>query len=499
MVITFKLGKGTVCTLVQSFPGIFLCDLKLTPTFTLVFYLSNKECLAPANFKCPPGIYLSMIFTKALSSDRFWYRATLALGAIAVPCFGIMMQKELPNSMEFMSHRCFFSGVSLVVLVLSIISQFFKKHLISLVCWMIFVLNIWAVWVVYMNSFSLYYCVGQFVVFCALNISYRCPKLYFPFYCITIAVFLLACFYCKNPEISTGVYAFINTVLGAVFMLAAKVIINAEEQLHELNQTLEKKVAERTAEAESQAKLLISKNKELEQFAYITSHDLKSPLRNISGFVQLIDRKIKRQESSEIEEYIGFVVKSVNKMDAIINDILYFSRLGKECVSFKETNIEEVVKDVYSSMKQDITENNGTIILEENLSHKICCNERQLAQLFQNLIDNGFKYNEQAKPVIEIAMQEREQDYLFSLKDNGIGIQPEFRERIFKIFQRLHTDEAYPGTGIGLAICKRIVENHQGEIWIASTPGMGTTFFFTISKYLSKKDHAPTESAELSM
>lgn len=440
-----------------------------------------------------------MFFTKALSSDRFWYRIALALGAIAVPYFGIMMQKELPNSVEYMSHRYILAGAWLALLVLSTTTHFFKKHLISLVCWMIFGLNIWAVWIVYMNNFSLYYCAGQFVVFCALNMAYRRPKLYFPFYVTTIALFLLACFYCENPEISTGVCAFINTVLGAVFMLAAKVMINAEKQLQELNQTLEKKVAERTAEAESQAKLLISKNKELEQFAYITSHDLKSPLRNISGFVQLIERKIKRQESGEIEEYIGFVVNSVNKMDAIINDILFYSRLGKECISFKEANMEGIVKEVCSSMQQDITEHNGTVILQEHLSHKICCNERQITQLFQNLIDNGFKYNEQARPVVEIAMQEREEDYLFSLKDNGIGIQPEFRERIFKIFQRLHTDEAYPGTGIGLAICKRIVENHKGEIWIASTPGMGTTFFFTISKNLSKGNYAPAESGELSM
>jgi signal transduction histidine kinase len=440
-----------------------------------------------------------MYFTKALSSDRFWYRVALALGAIAVPYFGIMMQKELPNSVEYMSHRYILASVWLALLILSITSHFFKKHLITLVCWMIFALNIWAVWIVYMNNFSLYYCAGQLVVFSALNMSYRRPKLYFAFYGVTISLYLLACICCENPEISTGVCAFVNTILGIVFMLAAKVMINAEKQLQELNQTLEKKVAERTAEAESQAKLLISKNKELEQFAYITSHDLKSPLRNISGFVQLIERKIKRQESGEIEEYIGFVVNSVNKMDAIINDILYFSRLGKECISFKKTNIEGIVKEVCSSMQQDITKHNGTVILQENLSYKICCNERQITQLFQNLIDNGFKYNEQAKPVVEIAMQEREEDYLFSLKDNGIGIQPEFRERIFKIFQRLHTDEAYPGTGIGLAICKRIVENHQGEIWVASTPGMGTTFFFTISKYLSKGDHTPTESAELAM
>ena len=316
-----------------------------------------------------------------------------------------------------------------------------------------------------------------------MNITYIRPKLYYPFFIITILVAVTACWMCPSPELSIYVLSFTISVLGIVFMLTSKTIIQTQKKLNDLNLTLEKKVAERTAEAENKSRLLISKNMELEQFSYIASHDLKSPLRNIGGFVQLIQRKLQKNKDDEMTEYMDFVVNNVNKMEAIINDILLYSKFGTEVIFFKKTNVEALVQEVSYLMGQEIQAKNASIHCH-NMPHKICCNEKQLAQLFQNLIDNGLKYNDSLQPVINISMVETQNEYLFSVKDNGIGIPAEFKERIFKIFQRLHTEQEYPGTGIGLAICKKIVENHEGKIWIKSTPGEGTTFFFTISKNL---------------
>jgi light-regulated signal transduction histidine kinase (bacteriophytochrome) len=183
---------------------------------------------------------------------------------------------------------------------------------------------------------------------------------------------------------------------------------------------------------------------------------------------------------------MGYVVSNVNKMNAIIEDILLYSRYGDETITFKKTDIETIVREICLSMKQEI--NTKNVIVNYPISNsKIYCNPGQIRQLFQNLIDNGIKYNQSPQPVITISMKEEDEAWQFSVEDNGIGIQPEFYERIFKIFQRLHNEREYSGTGIGLAICKRIIENHEGKIWVESVPGKGTSFFFTISKDILEK------------
>ena len=428
-----------------------------------------------------------MSLSKEYYTETFWFRIVLAIGAIAIPMFGLIMRHELPHGIEYMSHRYIMSAAWLSLLVLSFTSNFFKERFITITCWYFFILDLWAIWIVYLNDFNINYASGLFISYCATNIVYTRPKLYYTFFTIVIVVAVSSIIVCPAPEISPYVFSFAMILLGIVFMLTFKIIMNAEEKLSELNQTLEKKVLERTMEAENKTKLLALKNKELEQFAYIASHDLKSPLRNIGGFIQLIKRKLKHSENDEIVEYMNYVVGNVNKMEAIIDDILRYSRFGNETMTFSQTNVEAVVQDVCDLLKKEIQARN-TIIRSQNLSHHIYCHTKQLTQLFQNLIDNALKYNESPQVIIEIEMKETEREYLFSVKDNGIGIKPEFREKIFKIFQRLHTDQKYPGTGIGLAICKRIVDNHGGDIWVESLPGKGTTFLFTISKDLGYQE-----------
>lgn len=413
-----------------------------------------------------------------------FYRTVLAIGSIAIPLFGVIVKQQMPDSTDYMSHRLMMSFVWLLLLLLSYTSAWFKQHFQVISCWLIFLLNLWAVWIVWLNDFALYYSIGLFTAFCALNVTFRYRKLYYPFMITVILAWIFADWIHPNPEIEVKSTAFAISILGIVFMLITNEIVKAEKKLNHLNLNLEKKVQQRTMEVEEQSRRLIAKNQELEQFAYIASHDLKSPLRNIGSYIQLIQREMQETASEDAKEYMNFVVNNVRKMHAVIDDILLYSRFGDDAIAFNKVDIKQIIGEVCHSLRQEIQAKNAVIDCRLP-QHEVYANEKQLSQLFQNLIDNGLKYNESEQPHILITMEEKEDSYLYSVKDNGIGIKPEYHERIFKIFQRLHTDEEYAGTGIGLAICKRIIENHRGEIHVSSGKEGGTTFLFSISKHLS--------------
>jgi signal transduction histidine kinase len=239
----------------------------------------------------PPDFWIIMPLQKEVQSDAMWYRIVLAIGTVAIPLFGVIVKQQLPDSIDYMSHRLIMSLVWSTLLVLSFTSSFFKKHFIVITCWLLFILNQWAVWIVYINNFALDYTIGLFLTFCTLNISLRHPRLYYPFLAMAMISWIGSSWMAPNPELDFSSTLFFVSILGIVFMLITNIINNAEKKLSDLNQTLEKKVQERTLEVENHAKKLIAKNAELEQFAYIASHDLKSPLRNIGGFIQLIQRR----------------------------------------------------------------------------------------------------------------------------------------------------------------------------------------------------------------
>lgn len=219
-------------------------------------------------------------------------------------------------------------------------------------------------------------------------------------------------------------------------------------------------------------------NRELEQFAYVASHDLQEPLRMVSSFTQLLEMKYKNKLDDEALEYINFAVDGAKRMKLLIQDLLTYSRVTSKAEEFEEVELENVLDDVLFDLGKKIEENQA-IITREPLP-KIHADYSQILQAFQNLIGNALKYRSQKTPKIHISVKKKDKQWLFSVEDNGIGIEPEYHENVFQIFRRLHSQEEYEGTGIGLAITKRIIERHKGRIWVESEQGKGTTFYFTI-------------------
>ncbi len=223
-------------------------------------------------------------------------------------------------------------------------------------------------------------------------------------------------------------------------------------------------------------------NKELEQFAYIASHDLQEPLRMVSSFLQLLERKYNEKLDDDGREFIRYAVDGASRMKTLINDLLKFSRVGTRGKPFTNTIMNQVINQVLTNLSDTIKESGARFVLGK--LPEIDADESQMVQLFQNLVSNAIKFRGDKTPQISISAKENKKQVTFTVSDNGIGIEPKFHERIFIIFKRLHTSDKYPGTGIGLAVCKKIVDRHHGTISLKSAPGKGTSFKIIIPKHL---------------
>ncbi len=256
-------------------------------------------------------------------------------------------------------------------------------------------------------------------------------------------------------------------LVGSVHDITA--IKEHEIAINNLNTNLKKRAEE-----------LAMSNEELERFAYVTSHDLQEPLRMVTSFLQLLKQRYNHQLDETADRYINFAVEGSQRMKNLILDLLEFSRISSVNQPFYLVDLNSVVKNTIQSF--------NTVLEESGAQINVCQlpevpgNESQLSQLFQNLIGNALKYRSELTPAIAISFVEGEDDWQFCVSDNGIGIDEKYAEKIFIIFQRLHNKTEYSGTGIGLAICKKIVEMHGGKIWVSSLPGKGSGFYFTISK-----------------
>lgn len=258
-----------------------------------------------------------------------------------------------------------------------------------------------------------------------------------------------------------------NNQIGGIIMFTELITerINVQEHLKKLNMQL------------------TESNKELEQFAYVASHDLQEPLRMVSSFLQLLEKKYKNQLDEAAHQYIHYAVDGSERMKTLINDLLKFSRVGTASDERVPVDCNAVVQNVIKIYEQKISDSHAKITISELPCIK--ANKSQVEQLFQNLIGNALKYKAEEAPYITIGCDEIGSNWKFWVKDNGIGIDKKFFEKIFVIFQRLHGKNEYSGTGIGLAICKKIVERHGGKIWIESEPGKGSSFYFTFPNSMS--------------
>lgn len=256
---------------------------------------------------------------------------------------------------------------------------------------------------------------------------------------------------------------------------------------------LSRDITARKAAEEALAKKaeeLARSNRELEQFAYVASHDLQEPLRMIASYTQLLARRYRDHLDKDANEFISYAVEGATRMQVLINDLLAYSRVGTRGKPFSPTDCNEVLARALDNLKFAIQDAKATVTAGK--LPIVMGDGTQLTQLLQNLISNAVKFRGAAQPAVQVQAELKpapvelppadtaQSEWVFSVQDNGIGIEPQYFDRIFVIFQRLHTREQYPGTGIGLAICKKITERHGGRIWVESSPGQGATFFFTV-------------------
>jgi signal transduction histidine kinase len=284
-----------------------------------------------------------------------------------------------------------------------------------------------------------------------------------------------------------------GSLVGFTAVGSAAVAINRSlRERNRLNAELQQALAQNTQmlnQLRAAGADLTRSNQELEQFAYVASHDLQEPLRKVSSFAQLLSAQYKGKLDADADEFIGYMVDGASRMQTLIQNLLAYSRLGRKGQSFAPANGSAVLRQALTNL-QGAIEESGAVVTSAPLP-TVLADEGQLVQLFQNLIGNAIKFCGANKPLIQVRAEPNGPAWTFSVRDNGIGIDPQFAERIFVIFQRLHSREEYPGTGIGLALCKKIVERHGGRIWLESKPGQGATFCFTIPRSVEKEQ--PTD------
>lgn len=269
--------------------------------------------------------------------------------------------------------------------------------------------------------------------------------------------------------------------------MMARAIELSSEEMTGLYKQLEKESSETIQKSESNLELknkeLELKNKELEQFAYVASHDMQEPLRTISSFVNLLQKQYVGKLDEKADTYLDFIAQSSDRMKVLIKDLLDYSRIGRK-KELAEVDCNKMVNEVLADLDTAINEAGAEIRTE--LLPVVSGYPTEIKQLFQNLVINAIKFRKMTiPPRINISVQKIRGYWQFACADNGIGIPEEYNERIFIIFQRLHARNKYEGSGIGLSHCKKIVELHKGKIWLKSTPGEGTTFYFTIPQNLN--------------
>ncbi len=315
---------------------------------------------------------------------------------------------------------------------------------------------------------------------------------FWPGIAATLLSALMVDYLVLEPE---GMFKYLRPVdlVGQFFFVGMGILMSAVAgRLRFIRNHLERLVAERTVALRSEmeerkkaedavrksAEDLSRSNKDLEQFAYVASHDLQEPLRAVAGFMGLLKKQYYAKLSAEANEYIDYAVEGAERMQTLIQDLLAYSRVGTKGAAPAPMSMKQAIDAALFNLRAATAESSVSVVCGD--LPVVNADLPQMTQLMQNLIGNAIKFHGQARPEITIAARLQDGKWVFSVRDNGIGIEAKYFDRIFMIFQRLHTRSEYEGTGIGLALCKKIVERHGGSMWVESKPSDGSTFYFTI-------------------
>jgi light-regulated signal transduction histidine kinase (bacteriophytochrome) len=266
--------------------------------------------------------------------------------------------------------------------------------------------------------------------------------------------------------------------------------VSARKKSEMDNLQLELRVEERTKQLANANRVLERSNMELQQFAYVASHDLQSPLRSISGFVQLLKMEYESKLDEQAVDWIRRTIQATEQMQDLIRGVLAYSRVDSRSRPFMPTPFLDVFDDVVALLEPSIHDAGGKVTRGD--LPVVIGDRSQFIQLMQNLIGNGLKYHGDKSPHVHVSAERNGSEWIFSVQDNGIGIAPKYYERVFEIFKRLHDQKEYPGTGIGLAVCRRVVNRHGGRIWVESEAGHGSVFHFTLPEGTAIANDQPT-------
>lgn len=379
------------------------------------------------------------------SYELTFYRIIMGLVAFFMPVYGYILIWIDSSAIEYIHHRLLISVLYLALFIGTFVHPFFRKYVLPLSYLANCITWTWISWIVMVNQFAMDYVLGLGVSISCIGIIYRNARELIAYFLYLSTVIFSFYFFTIDPECS-AIHLLVVSTLIVFFQL---LVISRRDLLKE---NLAKKHNE-----------LIKKNKELQQFVHIASHDLKTPIRTIGSFSSLIKKRVDNTGNEELMEFSQYVEDGAKQMNILIEDLLRYSNISHSIPQFLSFNLEKMIENQFNFPGESNGMKKETITFEGKAPQNMIANKNQINQLFLNLIDNGFKYNRSPQKKVHITMGEDPSFWNFSIKDNGIGIDEIYTDKIFSIFGRLHGKNEFEGTGIGLAICQRIIENHGGQ------------------------------------
>ncbi|MFY9307929.1 MAG: ATP-binding protein [Bacteroidia bacterium] len=411
------------------------------------------------------------MYLKDLKTDRI----LLVIGIILYAAWGGIYRISLPWAFDPWPLRVLGLLLMFALLVFSFKSDFVRNNFTFLLYSLIYLVTMQQCYLVFLNNFASEFLLLFIVLIVTLNAYFKKPA-HLIYYGLFSMVAIILTYFIPNKEPIVNFNFFIGSVMSInaliipIFISRLKVTERLAQNIVEINNS--------KLELQKKSDELVRSNNDLQQFAYVASHDLQEPLRMVTSYVQLLEDRYKNKLDQDASEFIGYAVDGTKRMRALIQSLLEYSRVGK-IRPFEKIDMNTLVEEVLLEMDQQVKEAQANV--KVNVLPLVKGDRILIAQLMKNLISNALKFKEGNKrPEIVISGERSSDGFLFSVRDNGIGISKEYFEKIFVIFQRLHSKDKYPGTGMGLAICKKIVEQHGGKIWVESELDKGAVFYFTI-------------------